>query len=495
MSESASQPAWRTWLSQRLPAVSPAQRSEVRASLRKAASPNVDFFLLVLLSCVIATQGLLADSPAVIIGAMLVAPLMSPIVGLGLASLSGEGLFFRHAAAALVRGALLAVLLSWLLTIGNSYLPFVSLQELPAEVLARTQPSPSDLLVALAGGVAAAYALSQPHISAALPGVAIATALMPPLCTVGIGLALGDWNVAGGALLLFITNAVAIAFASSLVFFSLGFGVQRQPGEGRLPPSLLISAVLTAVLLIPLAYFSIQFVREGRENRLIDAVVAQEVERVNGAELVSMEYQRAAGADNLAQLKVEITTRSSRALRYEQVQELQAALAAQLTAGGMELPGGVGLIVNQIIAERLDPLVPPTPTSTPTATASATPGPSPTPTATATATPTVTPTVTDTPTATATRTATSTSTPTATPAQAQVIRGSFPALALYQSPGGPVIGTLRAGQPLTVFHQTELFAGVTWVYVQDAEGRLGWVPQIYLQMVTPTPTRTPAAAP
>lgn len=155
--------------------------------LRESSAPDFDYFVLVFLSCMIATFGLLIDSAATIIGAMLVAPLMSPILGIGLASIRGDTFLLRNAAVALIRGAILAIVLSAVLTRINDWLPFTTLQELPAEVMARIKPSPIDLGVALAGGLAAAFALAQPELSAALPGVAIATALMPPLCEVGVG--------------------------------------------------------------------------------------------------------------------------------------------------------------------------------------------------------------------------------------------------------------------------------------------------------------------
>ena len=116
---------------------------------------------MVVLSCSIATLGLITDSPAVIIGAMLIAPLMSPIIGIGLASITGEGRLAEASASALLRGALLAILLAIVMTYINRYLPFVVLQELPAEVVARTHPSPIDLVIAMAGGLAAAYAMTS----------------------------------------------------------------------------------------------------------------------------------------------------------------------------------------------------------------------------------------------------------------------------------------------------------------------------------------------
>ena len=249
------------------------RRGEVQVQLRNASRPSFDFFLLVFLSCIIATQGLLVDSAAIIIGAMLVAPLMSPIIGLGLSSLSGDDRMLRDATAALIRGALLAVLISFLITWANRYLPLIVLQELPSEVLSRTKPSPIDLGVALAGGAAAAFALAMPNISAALPGVAIATALMPPLCTVGVSLAMGRMDLAGGAFLLFLTNTVSIAFAASMVFFSLGFRSPFSKQARGIPRSLLISAFLTTILLGSLSVLSYQFVKSANAAREIEAVI------------------------------------------------------------------------------------------------------------------------------------------------------------------------------------------------------------------------------
>lgn len=185
------------------------RRNVVLAELEQSSSPGFDYFILVVLSCCIATFGLLTDSAAVIIGAMLVAPLMSPILGLSLASVAGEQRMFRHAIFALIEGVLLAIALSALFGWIAQLLPFDLLVELPGEILARTHLTPFDLGIALAGGAAAAYALAQPRLSAALPGVAIATALMPPVCTIGIGLSLQNPNIILGAGLLFLTNLAA----------------------------------------------------------------------------------------------------------------------------------------------------------------------------------------------------------------------------------------------------------------------------------------------
>jgi uncharacterized hydrophobic protein (TIGR00271 family) len=487
-----------------VPPVDQKQRSEVQVRLRDDSSPDFDFFLLDLLSSIIATLGLLIDSPATIIGAMLVAPLMSPIIGLGLGSIRGDDKLIRDATSALLRGAALSILISFLLTVGNIYMPFIDLRAdaLPSEIMARTQPSPIDLGIALAGGLAAAFAMAMPNISAALPGVAIATALMPPLCSVGIGLAFSRWDVAGGAFLLFVTNGVTIAFAGMLVFVALGFAPRSLETAGRLgrvPRSLLISAMVTVLLLGPLTYLSVQFVREASvareksaQSNLIETIIAEEVSEINSAELV--EWTRA-NIDNTINLNITIRTPSS--LFHSQTIELRNAIASRLNDENLIKPDTeVQLIINQIIVAQLDPQIPPTLTHTPTMTASPTRGPSPTPTSTATATSTNTSTPTTTHTATVTATDTATPTKTPTPYSGFLSGGLvYPGPRLRQYPNGPIIGTLYAGDPLTVLYGLEIVNGLVWIEVQDKEGRVGWIPQIYVLTLTPSLTYTATATP
>ncbi len=443
--------------------IHPLSASERQATIDEITPltvPSFDFYLLVILSCSIATLGLITDSPAVIIGAMLLAPLMSPIIGIGLSSITGDDHMLRSSVLTLLIGAGIAVVLSFFMTLVNRFLPFVALQELPGEVLARMRPTPIDLLIALAGGLAASYALTRPNLSTALPGVAIATALMPPLCTIGIGIAMFRWDVAGGATLLFLTNMVTIAFASAAVFFLRGFSTKKTLSDQKIPRNLIVSLSLVIILLIPLTYYSVKFFNEATENRKINSVVVEEVNKFNNSELVDLTVGRTNETLNMV-----ITIRTSKALSYEEVVALQ-----QTIVNGLDKP--VSLKVEQVIAEELDPLIPPTPTFTPTLTATATPGPSATPT------PTFTPTFTFTP------------SPTATPAQILLSTAQLPLLQLYQTPGGPVIGKLRAGQWIEKLYQEQTFEGIIWIQVMDADGRIGWIPKSYLAAATSTPTPT-----
>jgi len=482
------------WIRHTLPRINKERRAEVQVLLRDASRPSFDFFLLVVLSCVIATLGLLTNSPAVIIGAMLVAPLMSPIIGLGLASLTGDGRLLGDAGSALIRGALLAVLISAAITWINGLLPFISLlpQSLPGEVLARIRPSPIDLGIALAGGMAAAFALAMPNISAALPGVAIATALMPPLCTIGIGIAWNRPDVAGGATLLFVTNTVTIAFAATLVFFALGFSPRIREGGGFFPRSLQVSAVLMLGLLVPLSLLSVRFVQDAGRQRTVDQTIQENLSALGEVELV--EWNSTQEGDIL---KIHLTIRTNKLLRLEDSLAFQEAIGGNLQAQSLLGEAGrVQVVLNQILVEQLDPLLPPTPTFTPTVTRTPTPGPSATFTPSLTPSSTVTASATAEPTATASNTPTPEPTATASPAPAEVGSASLPILRLHQSPDGPVIGpALRPGASLLVLPQTQTINGLIWVQVQDGEGRIGWLPLIYLNMVTPTATRTPTPTP
>jgi hypothetical protein len=353
-------------------------------------------------------------------------------------------------------------------------LPFDILTSLPVEVVARTRPSPFDLGVALAGGAAAAYALAQPQLSATLPGVAIATALMPPLCTIGIGVALRRPEVWAGALLLFFTNFVAISFAGIVVFVLLGF----RPRHENNHHGLYVSGALVLLVTIPLIVFTTRFVNQARATREVFDTVDAEVSSVLNAQLVDITQTE---ENNVLHLNV--TVRTTQTPQYEQVLAMQSEIATRLQRT-------VSLVLIDVPTIKLDPLIPPTwtPTNTPTATPTSTSTPTPTHTATptasatATATPTNTPTLTPTPTTTPTMTSTPLPTPTftSTPVVEYVISAS--GVMLLDKPEGAAIGQLSRGTPVQVLDQHETVNLVDWVEVRDVFGRIGWVPMTSLSV-------------
>lgn len=206
-----------SFLDKLLPTLSREDRIEAYRVIRRAGRPSRDFYSMIVLSAAIASLGLILNSAAVIIGAMLVAPLMSAITGMGMAIIHGDLRFLILTSRALLRGSAMAILTGFLFGLTNFS------GEPTQQILQRTEPSTLDLIVALISGVAAAYALCRKNVSNSLPGVAIAVALVPPLSTVGVCLSIGFWGLAYGALKLFLSNMVAIVFASAVVFASLGF--------------------------------------------------------------------------------------------------------------------------------------------------------------------------------------------------------------------------------------------------------------------------------
>ncbi|MFC1975243.1 TIGR00341 family protein [Chloroflexota bacterium] len=473
-----------------VPSLSLEERTEVYKQIRRAARPKIDFFIMIALATGIAALGLLVDSPAVIIGAMLVAPLMAAIVGMGLGMIQADAKLLRLSASATLRGVLLAIgmgLLAGLLlpTDGPT-----------AEILSRTSPSLFDLAVALVSGLAGAYALSRKDMSSSLPGVAIAAALVPPLATVGIGVAWLRLDIAQGALVLFLANLVAISAASALIFFLVGFRPHFSKRERRnvFSGGVLSSAILLIVMAWILWTLSIDSFRQVALERTIDDVLKKQVAQLeldppptlDGWDFIKTEED---GGDILM---LEVRVRATRNPSHNRVVLLQDSVANELRqAHVLDLDQPLALVLIIIPTTALDPRVPPTWTPTPTFSPTSTPGPTPTPTntptstATPTRTPTASPTPTDTPTPTNTPTATSTptptSTPTSTPALGVVANTRGQGVKLRWTPGGPVADAFPEGTQVTVLYgRTTDDDGVEWVEVMDAQGRKGWIALDYL---------------
>ncbi len=197
----------------------------IAGEVARGSTPGAGFYALIATAALIASLGLVANSPAVIIGAMLVSPLMSPIFGLSLGMIRGDTSLLAKSVRAEVSGMALAVAFGALFGL----LPVMT--EVTPEMLARTEPTLLDLLVAVFAGFAGTLAMVDDRISPALPGVAIATAIVPPLATCGLCLAAGATQGATGAFLLFFANFVAILLVSALTFLAAGLA-RRHAGNG-----------------------------------------------------------------------------------------------------------------------------------------------------------------------------------------------------------------------------------------------------------------------
>ena len=232
--------------------------------LRENAQARAHYIALMILSVVVASFGLFLSSAAVIIGAMVLAPLMAPIISLAMGLLRGDRTLLDRSLLTIGIGVLLALGTASLIAL------LIPIDRITPEMAGRLHPNLLDLGVAIASGIAGGYAHARENVMKSLPGVAIAVALVPPLSVAGIGIGWWQWEVFSGALLLFITNLVGIALSAALTFLVLGYAPLIRAKRG-----LVISTALLLVVSIPLTLAFIdmnrhwQFERDLSRNGLL----------------------------------------------------------------------------------------------------------------------------------------------------------------------------------------------------------------------------------
>ena len=230
----------------------------------------------------IASLGLNVNSTAVIIGAMLVSPLMGPILGMGLSVAIGD---FD-----LLRRALKNYGVATLISVATAALYFLisPLNEARSELLARTTPSLYDVLIAFFGGAAGVLALTTKSKGQVIPGVAIATALMPPLCTAGYGLATAQWSYFLGAFYLFFINTVFIAIATFLGVKLMRFHTVSQPDGKRMRTGRRALTTVVVLTMLPAAYMTWDIVRQDIAERNVRAFINRELQQ-SGTQILNSE--------------------------------------------------------------------------------------------------------------------------------------------------------------------------------------------------------------
>lgn len=226
---------------------------DIETSLLEESSLDRNFLLLTLGSCVIASLGLLSNSAAVIIGAMIIAPLMLPIRGIAFGILDANRQLVRQGAKALGIGTLLAIALAAI--IGFSF----GLEQYGSEIVARSSPTLLDLGIAIAAGAISGLAKVDSKVSPTLAGTAIAVALMPPLCVVGLWVAEGRWLEARGALLLYATNLMGITLACMVAFWLAGYAPLQRASR-----PIQFTLALTGLLMVPLGISTTELLRQDR---------------------------------------------------------------------------------------------------------------------------------------------------------------------------------------------------------------------------------------
>ncbi|GAA1993923.1 TIGR00341 family protein [Microbacterium pumilum] len=275
--------------------IPPAQRQPVEAlndaldlSYGDALSKRTGFLIMLTLAGTIAIAGVLTDSTATVIGAMIIAPLGTPILGIALGIVTGHLSLVIRSILWVLSGLVIVVVLGLFFTI------FVSTPEsleTNSQVIGRTSPSLMDLVAALATGFAGGFAMSRKDLSAVLPGVAIAISLVPPLGVVGVCAGQGLWQDAFGALILFLSNVVALVIAGTIVFTMGGYA--RDPSsspDANRRRAYTIVTVLAIVVAVPLAANSIASVAIARWSVTIQQVTSNWLKDEKGARVYDVNW-------------------------------------------------------------------------------------------------------------------------------------------------------------------------------------------------------------
>ena len=242
-------------------------REKVFESVKKNISYKGANLWILACAIIIASVGLNVNSTAVIIGAMLISPLMGPIVGAGFAL----GVYDFH----LLRKSLINLLNSTAvsLTVSTLYFVMSPFKDVQSEMLSRTSPNIYDILIAFFGGIVGVIAVTRTEKGNPIPGVAIATALMPPLCTAGYGLATLQWSYFLGAFYLYCINCVFIGISTFLIIKYLNYAPQKQVDERQQKQVRTIISILIVVMIVPSSYLAYSLYREQQFKKYIDIFI------------------------------------------------------------------------------------------------------------------------------------------------------------------------------------------------------------------------------
>lgn len=282
-------------------------------ALRSSSKFSYVYLTLMILSTLLATTGLFANSAPVIIGAMILAPLMAPIISLAMGVVRAQEQLVKNSLKTLAIGIGMALLFSCVYTL------MMPLEQITAEMQGRLHPNVLDLLVAIFSGIAGAYAYSKEEVAKSLAGVAIAVALVPPLSVTGIGIGLGNLDVIYGSFLLFTTNLVGITLSAALTFVVLGYAPLSRGKKG-----LYYTAVIMAIVALPLVLSFYQIVQK---NNYLKELKSMKHLTIDGKD-VELVFKGVVVQDE--EIIVDLETISSSGLYNGDFEELKEALEKKL---------------------------------------------------------------------------------------------------------------------------------------------------------------------
>ncbi|RJR16312.1 MAG: TIGR00341 family protein [Nitrospiraceae bacterium] len=274
----------RKWVQSRVAEIN---HAAVIKDIYSEVAVTAGYFVTLTLANLIALSGLINNSAPVIIGAMLISPLMGPILSFGFAFITGEEVVLQKAVRKITMSVVLTIVVAALASVVSP------LQEITSEIASRTKPNIYDLAIAFLSGTAGAVAIcTKKNYLTIVPGVAIATAVIPPLSVTGFGFGIGSLSIAFGGFLLFFTNFVAIIIATCAVFYFYGFkpSMITEADVAYLKKRVILLAVVLFIISIPLIYTLHKSISEIGTHKQISVLLKQELDREKESKLQTFSY-------------------------------------------------------------------------------------------------------------------------------------------------------------------------------------------------------------
>ncbi|MCK5084375.1 MAG: TIGR00341 family protein [Candidatus Pacebacteria bacterium] len=294
------------------------RQEKVYDEIRENAKGDFDFFVLTIFSGIIITLGLVVNSSAVVIGGMLLAPLVWPILSLSMAIIKGRSRLIQDSVFTLLRSTALIFVIALFLGLMS---PDYALQG--SEFLSRTSPTIFELFIALAAGFVGAFVITYPKIGAAIAGVVIAAAIVPPIAVMGISVSHGNLGMAGGSFILFMSNLIAVTFSSSILFLIARFkGPSSEKGQERRKSNIRWALILLFVMTIPLFLITSKVVKENNQQNIVRDVTKVIIPDSNITDVKISEK------NNIS--TVYITIQHSGSLTEKQINELKDILSIKM---------------------------------------------------------------------------------------------------------------------------------------------------------------------
>ena len=301
------------------------RQRRVYEDIKEESRGDLDFYLLSIFSGIIITLGLLINNAAVIIGGMLIAPLVWPVLALAMAIIKGSVRLLTNSLFTLGKVTVVILIFSYLIGLVS---PFDIAGE---EFLSRVQPTLIELMIALAAGFVGAFIVAHPKIHSSIAGVVVAVALVPPICVLGLTFVEQDLFHAMGAALLYFTNLIAVTFAAALYFILSHFRAPyREEEKRRRTANLIWTVVFLALALVPLVWITNNLVDQEEDEKLVRKIIEINLPDVKVDDLIIREIENKTYLDIVVKSPENLTPEQTDALTTEISKQLDRSVDLEI---------------------------------------------------------------------------------------------------------------------------------------------------------------------